>query len=114
MDALVGERRTLIARIEQEREQLEGMQSIVASLEERLAHDERMLGEIDSVYWDARRSFASTTLMFDSGAGARRMSRLQYSLASAAGKPKSTTESGWSSSARRVTWLQVRTRSTHS
>ena len=49
MDALVGERRTLIARIEQEREQLERMQSIVASLEERLAHDERMLGEIDSV-----------------------------------------------------------------
>jgi hypothetical protein len=49
MDALVGERKTLIARIEQEREQLERMQSIVASLEDRLAHDERMLGEIDSV-----------------------------------------------------------------
>jgi hypothetical protein len=49
MDALVGERRTLIARIEQEREQLGRMQSIVSNLEERLAHDERMLGEIDSV-----------------------------------------------------------------
>jgi hypothetical protein len=49
MDALVGERKTLVARIEQEREQLGRMQSIVASLEERLAHDERMLGEIDSV-----------------------------------------------------------------
>ncbi|HEX2233809.1 MAG TPA: hypothetical protein VHG69_10645 [Thermoleophilaceae bacterium] len=49
MDALVGERKTLVARIEQEREQLERMQSIVANLEERLVHDERMLGEIDSV-----------------------------------------------------------------
>jgi hypothetical protein len=49
MDALVIQRNSLIARIEQEREQLEQMQSIVASLEERLAHDERMLGEIDSV-----------------------------------------------------------------
>lgn len=49
MDALIGERKTLIGRIEQEREQLERMQSIVANLEERLAHDERMLGDIDSV-----------------------------------------------------------------
>lgn len=49
MDALVSERNTLIARIEQEREQLERMHSIVSSLEERLAHDERMLGDIDLV-----------------------------------------------------------------
>ena len=48
MDALVGERRALEARIEQEREQLERMRSIVARIEERLAHDERMLGDIDS------------------------------------------------------------------
>lgn len=49
MDALVGERKALLARIEQEREQLEGMRRIVAGLEERLAHDERMLEEVSSV-----------------------------------------------------------------
>lgn len=49
MDALVGERKALLARIEQEQEQLEGMQAIVANIEERLSHDERMLDDIDSV-----------------------------------------------------------------
>lgn len=49
MDALLAERNSLLGRIEQEREQLEGLRAIVASLEERLGHDERMLGEIDSV-----------------------------------------------------------------
>lgn len=49
MDVLVGERNSLTARIEQEREQLARIQSIVASLSERLAHDERMLEEIDAV-----------------------------------------------------------------
>src|SRR5688572_16875930 len=49
MDALVGERKALLARIEQEREQLDRMREIVASLEQRLAHDERMLDEVSSV-----------------------------------------------------------------
>jgi hypothetical protein len=49
MDALLGERRELIGRIEHEREQLERLQEIVARLSDRLAHDERTLEEIDSV-----------------------------------------------------------------
>lgn len=49
MDALLGERKSLIARIEQEREQLERLQSIVANLSDRLTHDERMLEDINSV-----------------------------------------------------------------
>lgn len=48
MDALLGERKALVARIEQEREQLEQLQAIVANVSERLAHDERMLGDIES------------------------------------------------------------------
>lgn len=48
MDALLGERKALIARIEQEREQLERMRAIVSNIEERLGHDERMLEDIDS------------------------------------------------------------------
>lgn len=44
----MAERRTLIARIEQEREQLERLHSIVANLSDRLAQDELMLNEIDS------------------------------------------------------------------
>jgi hypothetical protein len=48
MEALLGERRSLLARIEQEREQLEQLQLIVERLSERLAHDERTLEEIDS------------------------------------------------------------------
>lgn len=48
MEALLGERKALIARIEQEREQLERIRGIVSSIEERLAHDERILGDIDS------------------------------------------------------------------
>lgn len=49
MDALLGERRGLIARIEQEREQLEQLRSIVANLSDRLTHDERMLEDINAV-----------------------------------------------------------------
>lgn len=48
MDALLGERKVLIGRIEQEREQLERMRSIVSNIEERLSYDERMLDDIDS------------------------------------------------------------------
>jgi hypothetical protein len=49
MEALLGQRKILLARIEQEREQLEQMRAIVASLEEQITYDEVMLGEIDSV-----------------------------------------------------------------
>jgi hypothetical protein len=49
MDALLAERRTLLGRIEHEREQLERLREIVANLSDRLAHDERMLDDIDSV-----------------------------------------------------------------
>lgn len=49
MDALLAERQNLIARIQQEREQLEGLRAIVERLADRLAHDEQMLDEIDSV-----------------------------------------------------------------
>jgi len=48
MDALIGERKALIARIEQEREQLVRLQAIVANVSERLGHDERMLDDIDT------------------------------------------------------------------
>ena len=48
MDALLAERNSLLSRIEQEREQLERMQAIVSSIEERLSHDERILEDIDS------------------------------------------------------------------
>lgn len=43
------ERRRLLSRIEQEREQLESLRAITATATERLAHDERMLSEINSV-----------------------------------------------------------------
>jgi hypothetical protein len=46
---LLAERRTLLGRIEHEREQLERLQEIVANLSDRLAHDERMLADIDAV-----------------------------------------------------------------
>src|SRR4051794_34701028 len=49
MDALLGERKSLLARIEQEREQLEQLQAIAERLSDRLAHDERTLEEIESV-----------------------------------------------------------------
>lgn len=49
MDLLLTERRQLIVRIEQEREQHQRLEWIIADLADRLAHDERMLGEIDSV-----------------------------------------------------------------
>jgi hypothetical protein len=49
MDALLGQRKLLLARLEQEREQLQQLRGIVAALEEQTANDERMLNEIDSV-----------------------------------------------------------------
>lgn len=49
MDALLGERKSLLARIEQQREQLEELKGVVERLSERLTHDERTLEEIDSV-----------------------------------------------------------------
>jgi hypothetical protein len=49
MDALLGERRILIGRIEHEREQLARLQAIVANLSDRLADDERMLADVDAV-----------------------------------------------------------------
>jgi len=49
MDALLAERRALLGRIEQEQEQLERLRSITARLSDQLAHDERLLEEIDSV-----------------------------------------------------------------
>jgi hypothetical protein len=49
METLVGQRKSLLGRLEQEREQLEQLRAIVSSLEERIVHDERMLNEIDSV-----------------------------------------------------------------
>lgn len=48
MDALLAERNSLLSRIELEREQLERMQAIVASIADRLSYDERMLEDIDS------------------------------------------------------------------
>ena len=49
LDALLDQRRRLWARVEADREQLEQLRSIVADVAERLAHDERILEEIDSV-----------------------------------------------------------------
>lgn len=49
MDLLLTERRQLIVRIEQEREQHQRLEWIIGDLADRLAHDERMLTEIDSV-----------------------------------------------------------------
>jgi hypothetical protein len=49
METLLAERSTLLARIEEGREQLERMLALVARLEERLAHDERVLKEVHEV-----------------------------------------------------------------
>ncbi len=49
MVALLAERQGLLGRIEQAREQLEGMRRIVESLEQRLGQDEHVLREIDEV-----------------------------------------------------------------
>jgi hypothetical protein len=49
MEVLAVERRRLFARLEQEREQLERLESIVASISERIQNDERMLSEINCV-----------------------------------------------------------------
>lgn len=48
-DVLVQERQRLIGRIEQEGEQLESLRAVVDDLANRVAHDERMLREIESV-----------------------------------------------------------------
>jgi hypothetical protein len=49
MAALLTERQSLLGRIEQQREQLEGMRRIVGELEARLVQDEHVLREIDEV-----------------------------------------------------------------
>jgi hypothetical protein len=49
MVALLAERQGLLGRIEQTREQLEGMRRIVEELERRLGQDEHVLHEIDEV-----------------------------------------------------------------
>lgn len=49
MDALLDERKVLLARIEQQQEQLGRLQNIVARVAERLAHDENVLHEINCV-----------------------------------------------------------------
>lgn len=49
MEALLEERQILIARIDQEREQLERLQAVVAQVSDRLEDDERALEEIESV-----------------------------------------------------------------
>lgn len=48
LEALLEERRILIARVEQEREQLERLQSVVGQVSDRLEDDERTLAEIES------------------------------------------------------------------
>lgn len=49
MVALLAERQGLVGRIEQKREQLEGMRRIVEELEQSLGQDEHVLREIDEV-----------------------------------------------------------------
>jgi uncharacterized coiled-coil protein SlyX len=48
IEVLLAERGRLAGRLEQEREQLEILQSVLVSLEDRVAHDEAMLREIES------------------------------------------------------------------
>lgn len=48
MDALLQQRKLLVARIEQEQEQLEHLRRIVDGLEGQITSDERMLSDIDS------------------------------------------------------------------
>ena len=49
MEVLMVERRRLSVRLEQERQQLERLRSVVADIADRVAHDERLLWEINSV-----------------------------------------------------------------
>jgi hypothetical protein len=49
MTALLAERQALLGRVEQAREQLEGMRRIVTTLEKQLEQDEHVLREIDEV-----------------------------------------------------------------
>jgi uncharacterized coiled-coil protein SlyX len=48
VEVLLAERGRLVSRLEQEREQLEILQAVVTNLEDRVAHDEGMLREIES------------------------------------------------------------------
>lgn len=48
VEVLLAERGRLGSRLEQEREQLEILQAVVKSLEDRVAHDEKMLREVES------------------------------------------------------------------
>ena len=48
METLLDEGKLLLARIEQDREQLERIRGIAASIEARLRQDERLLDEINS------------------------------------------------------------------
>jgi uncharacterized coiled-coil protein SlyX len=48
IEVLLNERGRLAGRLEQEREQLETLQAVVKNLEDRVAHDEGMLREIES------------------------------------------------------------------
>lgn len=49
MVTLLAERQSLLGRIEQAREQLEGMRRIVGTLERQLGQDEHVLREVDEV-----------------------------------------------------------------
>lgn len=49
LDVLLGEQQRLLARLEEEQEQLEVLERLMTSLRERIGGDERLLGEIESV-----------------------------------------------------------------
>lgn len=49
MTTLLAQRQSLLGRVEQAREQLEGMRRIVSTLERQLGQDEHVLREIDEV-----------------------------------------------------------------
>jgi hypothetical protein len=49
METLLQQRAGLLVRLEQEREQMEQLRTIVAGLEDRISYDERLLAEIESV-----------------------------------------------------------------
>ena len=49
IEALLEQRRLLVARVGEEQQRLEALRAIVGNLEVQLDYDERVLGEIDSV-----------------------------------------------------------------
>lgn len=49
IEALIEQRRLLVARVGEEQERLEALRQMVADLETQLDYDERVLGEIDSI-----------------------------------------------------------------